>query len=39
VERLRALGWRHKIELRDGIASTYDWFVANETLSARAVYV
>src|SRR5262245_13399054 len=26
VTRLRALRWRHHIELRDGIASTYDWF-------------
>jgi GDP-L-fucose synthase len=26
VSRLRALSWRHQIELRDGIASTYDWF-------------
>ena len=27
VERLHALGWRHTIELRDGITATYDWFV------------
>jgi GDP-L-fucose synthase len=26
VTRLRRLGWRHRIELRDGIATTYDWF-------------
>ena len=26
VARLRALGWRHRIELRDGIADTYRWF-------------
>lgn len=26
VGRLHALGWRHSIELRDGIASTYRWF-------------
>src|SRR5262245_22826415 len=26
VSRLRALRWHHQIELRDGIASTYDWF-------------
>jgi GDP-L-fucose synthase len=31
VDRLHALGWRHKIGLRDGIASTYDWFIAHET--------
>jgi len=29
VSRLHALGWRHTIPLRDGIASTYDWFLAN----------
>ncbi len=27
VGRLRQLGWRHKIDLRDGIASTYQWFL------------
>ena len=29
VSRLHALGWRHKIELREGIASSYAWFLAN----------
>jgi len=29
VSRLHALGWRHRIELHEGIRSTYDWFVAN----------
>jgi GDP-L-fucose synthase len=29
VSRLHALGWRHRIELRAGIASTYQWFLAN----------
>jgi GDP-L-fucose synthase len=28
VGRLHDLGWRHRIELGDGIASTYDWFRA-----------
>jgi GDP-L-fucose synthase len=27
VSRLRALGWQHRIELAEGIASTYDWFL------------
>ncbi len=27
VSRLHSLGWRHRIDLRDGIASTYRWFV------------
>jgi GDP-L-fucose synthase len=26
VARLHALGWRHRIELRDGLASTYRWY-------------
>jgi GDP-L-fucose synthase len=29
VSRLHSLGWRHRIELRKGIASTYEWFLAN----------
>jgi GDP-L-fucose synthase len=27
VSRLHALGWRHRIGLRDGIESTYRWFL------------
>jgi GDP-L-fucose synthase len=30
VSRLHALGWRHRIGLREGIASTYQWFVAHQ---------
>lgn len=33
VSRLHALGWRHRIELREGIASTYDWFRTRSTFS------
>ena len=29
VSRLHDLGWRHTIGLRQGIAQTYEWFVAN----------
>jgi len=29
VTRLHALGWRHKIPLREGIASSYRWFLDN----------
>jgi GDP-L-fucose synthase len=35
VSRIHALGWRHRIGLREGIASTYGWFV--EQLAAGAV--
>jgi GDP-L-fucose synthase len=31
VSRLHALGWRHRTALRDGIASTYAWFVENQS--------
>lgn len=27
VSRLHALGWRHRIDLRDGIESSYRWFL------------
>jgi GDP-L-fucose synthase len=30
VSRLRALGWQHRIGLREGIASTYQWFLENQ---------
>jgi nucleoside-diphosphate-sugar epimerase len=29
VARLHALGWRHRIQLWDGIEATYRWFVAS----------
>lgn len=29
VSRLTALGWKYKIELEDGIRSTYEWYVNN----------
>jgi len=29
ISKIRALGWRPAITLRDGIKGTYDWFVAN----------
>ena len=28
-DRLRAMGWRPSIDLRDGIAATYEWFLEN----------
>ena len=30
VSRLHALGWRHQLELREGIESTYEWFLAHQ---------
>ena len=30
VSRLHALGWRHRIELADGIRSTYEWFLKHQ---------
>jgi GDP-L-fucose synthase len=29
VSRLHALGWRHSIRLREGIATSYQWFLDN----------
>ena len=29
VSKLRSLGWRHAIALREGIARTYQWFLQN----------
>jgi len=34
VSRLHQLGWRHAIELRQGIADTYEWFVAQSVTAA-----
>ena len=31
VTRIRALGWQPKIPLREGIAHTYDWFLADSS--------
>jgi GDP-L-fucose synthase len=37
VDRLHELGWRHRIELRDGIAATYEWFLTREAPIALEV--
>src|SRR5436190_4495851 len=31
VSKIHALGWRHQIGLREGIARTYQWFLENKT--------
>ena len=38
VSRLHALGWRHRIGLKEGIAETYRWFLENQG-SLRAATV
>lgn len=30
VERLKDLGWEYSVSLRDGLATTYGWFLENE---------
>jgi GDP-L-fucose synthase len=37
VRRLHDLGWRHKIELQAGIASTYDWFCTAVAAKAHSL--
>ena len=36
VSRLHALGWRHRIGLREGIESTYDWFLTHHAVARGA---
>ena len=36
VSRIHRLGWHHAIQLADGIASTYEWFLANPDRTDRA---
>jgi GDP-L-fucose synthase len=31
VSRLHDLGWRHTIDLKDGVRSTYDWYLKNKS--------
>jgi GDP-L-fucose synthase len=38
VSRIHALGWRHRIELQDGIRSTYAWFLGHQD-SLRATTI
>ena len=39
VSRLHELGWRHSIALRDGLATTYEWFLAHvDSLANGKVY-
>ena len=33
VETIQGLGWQHTIGLREGIASTYQWFLENSSLA------
>ena len=37
VSRLHELGWHHRIELREGIDSTYRWFMENLASGLRGV--
>jgi GDP-L-fucose synthase len=33
VDRIHALGWTHRITLREGVASTYRWFLEHRAAS------
>ncbi len=37
VTRLHDLGWRHRIELADGIVDTYRWFLDQAPDELRGV--
>lgn len=37
VSRLRALGWRHQIDLADGIALAYEWFLEHVDGGVRGI--
>ena len=30
VSKLHALGWKHKVELRDGVKTMYEWYLGNK---------
>ncbi|MEG2513969.1 MAG: GDP-L-fucose synthase, partial [Bacteroidaceae bacterium] len=29
VSKLNSLGWRHKIEIEEGVGKMYQWYIAN----------
>jgi GDP-L-fucose synthase len=37
VDRLHALGWKHRIALREGIAATYEWFMTHDVAAPDRV--
>jgi GDP-L-fucose synthase len=37
VTRLHSLGWRHRIELREGLEATYQWFLNNHETARLSV--
>jgi GDP-L-fucose synthase len=36
VSRLHNLGWKHQVELEDGIKTTYEWFLAQSAQQQQA---
>ena len=38
VGKIQALGWRHRIDLRDGIESTYEWYCAQDQGTLRGIH-
>jgi GDP-L-fucose synthase len=37
VSKLHGLGWRHSIELAEGVKSTYDWFLSTDPAQIRGL--
>jgi len=34
VSKIQNLGWKHTIALRDGLKTTYEWFLKNKKIAA-----
>ncbi len=36
IERIKSIGWSPTISLKDGLASTYDWFCRNDRIEGKS---
>jgi GDP-L-fucose synthase len=35
VTKLHSLGWKHKVELQEGIQKVYEWYMSRERLTEQ----